>query len=275
VAHSAGGLVARVAWSVLVAADQTDLVQRIITLGTPHQGSYSVVQLFSYGNSTFLALGTLAAIAASVLAALLVPGPVCSAVSIVELLAVVATWPSMYQLLPFLGSPDAGSDPNRPLLYTASNWTSQQLAQKWLTHASTVWDPLMAQPSTLPPAAKLTTIAGTGGMTPDILTQPKQLGTIYAYGSTTLGDGAVTVEDALIPASWTYTVVQSHQDLPAGCVNAGIVAAEVTAVRSPPTPPPPTVAVAGTLVPTLGAPPYTAMDVLGGRGLTVQMGGDC
>jgi hypothetical protein len=111
VAHSAGGLVARVAWSVLVAADQTDLVQRIITLGTPHQGSYSVVQLFSYGNSTFLALGTLAAIAASVLAALLVPGPVCSAVSIVELLAVVATWPSMYQLLPFLGSPDAGADP--------------------------------------------------------------------------------------------------------------------------------------------------------------------
>ena len=275
VAHSAGGLVARVAWSVLVAAGQTDLVQRIITLGTPHQGSYAAVQLYSFGNSTFFALTALAGVASYVLASLPGPGPQCSAASAQELMSVVVTWPAMYELLPLLGSPDQATDPNRPLLYQAGNWQRQQLSQTWLTHASTTWASLMLASASMPPPGAVTTIAGTGLATPDVLQQPAQLGGIYAYGSTLAGDGAVTTQDALLPSSWQYTLNAAHQDLPSAAINAGLVASEVTAVRSPPPPVPAVGDLGGTMVQSLGPPPMIALNVLGGRGLTVMAGGDC
>ena len=84
----------------------------------------------------------------------------------------------------------------------------------------------------------------------------------------------MTVEDALIPTSWQYTIAAAHQDLPMAFTQSGELAKEVLAVRSPPPPTPLLVSVPGALVQLLGAPPILALNALGGRGLS-QPGGDC
>src|SRR5262245_2621457 len=47
VAHSQGGLVARAAYADLAATGQAGLVRRIITIGTPHRGTYRGVKIFA------------------------------------------------------------------------------------------------------------------------------------------------------------------------------------------------------------------------------------
>jgi hypothetical protein len=262
VAHSAGGLVARVAWSVLVAGGKTDLCSRIITMGTPHQGSYAAVQLLSGGNSTLISISALSALVNDFASLQFGIRTECLLNSYLEYLRIICTWPAIYQLLPMLGSPDQASDPNRPALYTASNWpaASGGVQQQWLDYASKTFAALMLSAASMPPSNVLTTLAGTGFATPDILTDPGALGTTVAYGSTGAGDGTVTEEDALIPASWRYSAVVAHQDQPLYWVQQGTIAAEVLAVRPPPTPTPPIRT--GTLpgVMTLGPPPVQTLN---------------
>ena len=61
VAHSAGGLVARAAWLALGQAGATNLVRRIVTYGTPHQGSYGAVRLWSLDAASLTSVQYLAA----------------------------------------------------------------------------------------------------------------------------------------------------------------------------------------------------------------------
>lgn len=273
VAHSGGGLVARAAWYALAAAGQTGLVSRIITLGTPHQGSYSVVQLWSGGNSTLIGASLLATLASPVVAEIFI-GYAFSCTDPVDFLQVIATWPSYYQTLPLLGSPDSADDPNRPLLYDASGWHIVDLDQHWLTYAMQQWATLIRSPSSLPPSWSLTTMAGTGFGTPAVLTRPSLLGTPLGYGSTLDGDGAVTVASALIPTSWQYTAPVAHADLPYYYAGTGELAAEIVAVRGPTSPVPAVAAAGGYAVQILGVPPLPLLDATRGAGVSPVMG-DC
>ena len=274
VAHSMGGLVARVAWSVLLAADQTARIGRIITLGTPHQGSYSMVELFTGDDSTFLLIVTLATLVNAALGAIPGPTPPCASVGVFNNLEVVFTFPGFYQLLPLLNSPNQASDPNRLALYTAANWQPHSPTQAWLDNASGPWATLMNSAASMPPAWVLTTVAGNGVPTPNLLNHPGNLGRVSAYGTTSAGDNSVTVDSALVAGSVQYTLPAAHNDIPLAALSAGILIPEILAVRTPITPVPPEEDIPGPVVQSLGGFPYPVPNVLRGSG-SGFMAGDC
>jgi hypothetical protein len=273
VAASGGGLVARVAWSILVASGQTDLVQRVITLGTPHQGSYSIVQIFSGGSTLILGVALLAYLPTVATDYAGVP-PAFGAYTVADVVGLILSWPSYYQVLPTLGSPDSGGDPNRPRLYSAANWADTPISPTWLAAAET-FSALLNSAASMPPANAMTTIAGTGLPTPDILAEPSQLGFLgRSWGSTEAGDGSVPTHSALVQQSWGYILSAAHNDLPFQACQTGLLAAEVLAVRPPATPVPPMDEVGGPMVYTLAGPPISTVGLVGvSQGGAA--GGDC
>jgi Lecithin:cholesterol acyltransferase len=239
VAHSMGGMVARRAWGALVARGRQGKVRRLVTLGTPHQGSYSVAALWA-GESE--SLGQLALLAAIGTLAQISLGPLATPAvhSIGQLIELSQSWPSLYALLPLLGSPDQIDDPLRPGLYSWPWLGSAGVSQHWLDLAGTTWAIEMLAGATYPPADVLTTVAGDGLPTPDRLVSPASLGYPSAYGRTTSGDGSVTVASALLPQSAQVVVRVAHTDLPAVLAASGLLAELVLATRLPLAPPPPT-----------------------------------
>jgi hypothetical protein len=258
IAHSQGGLVARAAWANLVATGDSAKVRRIVTLGTPHAGSYSPAALFSLSDQI---LDQLNQLSSNTQMAVDVFGFFNNGRtwSLTELAELAATWPSLYELLPSLNSPDAAADPNRLALYTASNWPAGRgVSQAWLNHALGPWAAFLASAASLPPAEVLTTIAGTGYSTPFSLADVGSLGDVGALGVTSAGDGRVTVASALLPQSVQYAIVAQHGDLPAAANAAGTLAQLVLAVRTPPVPIPPPATIVGGSVPVLAGPPLPA-----------------
>jgi Putative serine esterase (DUF676) len=254
VAHSFGGLVARVAWSELLARGQTGLVRRIVTLGSPHLGSYGAVALWSLDSDQLAQVRTLTVATATVLSAIspiIAPFP-WSRQALVRL---SATWPSLYETLPFLLGPDGTGDPYRSVLY-GSRWPEDRgISQAWLDYARQDWQPFASSMSMFPPADVATAVAGTGFPTPYRLVYPGQLGNDNAYERTSEGDNAVGALSALSlsPSAESYSV--AHADLPNQLALSGRLAALVTAARpGPPPPPPPAVLLAGAN-PVLAGPP--------------------
>ena len=255
VGHSAGGLVARVAWSHLVADNQTARVSRIITMGTPHQGSYSMVELFSGADSTFMAIVTLVTIANAILGAIPGPTPPCAAVGLYNNLEIVFTFPAVYELLPLLALPIERMIPigQRSIRQVIGNRHSPQ--QRWLDNAKGPWATLMNSAASVPPPG-FTTIAGTGVNTPDVLTYPAQLGRTSAYYFNLEADNSVPVHSALVPGSVQYVIPSAHNDIPMATINTGILLAEITTVRNADqTPVPPEEAIDAPLVQTIGGVP--------------------
>ncbi len=123
VAHSMGGLVARYAWFTLAANGNENLIRRIITLGTPHQGSYTPVDLFSGNEQTLTEMVFVSNLVKVILTPFGLVGnkPFWTPM---DILILMGTWPGLYQLLPTLGSQDSQGDPNRPLLFQKSNWSN-------------------------------------------------------------------------------------------------------------------------------------------------------
>ena len=259
VGHSAGGLVCRAAYAALEQGGNQNLVKRIITLGTPHYGSYAAMSLLIGQNSALLAVAAMSLLGTLLQSYIPAPPSLCQIATIQDLLQVIYTWPCAYELLPFLGSPDNATDPNRPKLYAAVNWQGLPLSQNWLTHASTVWDVAMAQPASVPPAWALTTMAGQGRNTLTQLSQPSQLGTQYATSATSAGDGLVTLPSALAGAAWQYISGASHADLPAYYIGTGQLVAEVLVNRNAGTPRPAGPVIDGSIPQTLAPIPFAQL----------------
>jgi Lecithin:cholesterol acyltransferase len=265
VAHSAGGLIARYAWLVLGQAGAQDLVRRIVTYGTPHQGSYGAVQLWSLDSSSLTQVQYLA-LARAALDPL---GPVnpCEYLLQSSLAGVTTTWPALYDTLPLIGGTEDAADPNRVVLFNAGNWQGPVTpSQAWLTQARLVTQPWLLSPASMPPSWVLTTIAGIGAPTVSTLLNPGSLGAKYAYAALADGDGTVTSGSALVPLSAQYTVTGMHNDLPLLLADTGLLAEAVLAVRTPPAPPPPAELLPGALIPLLGGPPIPSLGYpAGGR----------
>ena len=175
VAHSYGGLVARLAWSSLVGSGQSGLVRRIITLGSPHWGSYGAVRLWSLDSDQLTQVFYLSIPAAIVSATTnpFVPGRVWTES---QLATLAGTMPCLYWTLPSLLAPDAAADPGRSAVYGTTWPASRGVSTHWLQQAMTAWQPLLAGSSTFPPAWVLTTVAGVGLPTPSKLVYPQILG---------------------------------------------------------------------------------------------------
>jgi len=255
VAHSDGGLTARGAWAELVDQGQEARVRRIITLGTPHWGSYRVVQLFTGSDPVIQQLIVLSAAASIALnASDVVNRP--TAYSRAELASIAQTWVGAYEDLPTLDSPPAAYDPNRRVVYEGLLWRGPSpLSQAHLDEARDSFGPWLRSSASTPPPWVLTCFAGTGMPTYDRLLAPSALGTLPALGQTEEGDGTVTTDSALLAGSAQYTVRVAHADLPLALVRSGQVLDAILDPRGPPDPPPPPVVVPGVLNPTLAGPP--------------------
>lgn len=183
VAHSRGGLVTRVALSILSQSGQLGKVSRVVGLGVPHSGTWEAAGLLSgWQMWSRLVRNLLEAVPGSLAGDLLFGG----------WQDVVTTWPAIYQLLPapFASgvSPDALS-----ALYDPAQWAAvgHPVSAAWLDVAHQTWPALPPSPVSVP----WLDVIGTGFSTAIYprLPHPPAKSTDLVYS--TAGDGVV-------PAAW-------------------------------------------------------------------------
>jgi pimeloyl-ACP methyl ester carboxylesterase len=181
IAHSMGGLLARVA----LKHNGLEHVKRVITLGTPHNGTFAPVQAL---RGTYPSVQRLAAL---------------DQLHTAEQLAaeVFSTFISLYEMLPGAGTlsdldlhsprswPTTGPQPRSELLRTASAFIAQ-LA---------------------PGDARFTSIVGTGIRT---VTGLARRGDDFDYRITSLGDGTVPMASATLAGADNRYVHSEHSALP-------------------------------------------------------------
>lgn len=255
VAHSTGGLIARLAWGNLKGTNQENLVRRIVTLGTPHQGTYRPVMVFSTEDPLIRQLLFLNLMLGMTPVAR-IPGYTRWSNGSIRTLC--ESWPSLYQLLPALPAPVW--DPHRPAIYQNSNWTQGANPQQvWLDNAAESFWPLLNSPDYMPPAWVLTTVSGKGTATQYRLIDPQDLGDPNAIAATFAGDGIVTEQSALVEDSWQYKTTIAHIDQLPQLATSGKIAEWVLAERDPPSPAPPPASVAQLQPATYAGPPISSL----------------
>lgn len=234
VAHSAGGLVAVLAWAQLLASGDQAKVRRIITIGTPFLGSYGSLQWIAGQNATVKQLFGYAS------AVTMVTGFNPAKWTLNFLTALALTWPSFYELFPALDASDLVIDPFRPLLYTAGNYAGIAApAQSWLDHAGTFQSAISAAAASVPYWV-LTTVAAQGISTPyKLLSDQVRPLNLKSLGMTQDGDGVVTAASATIGRGLNVYVNGAHPSLPLGLAINGTLKELIIDPRGPITPPVP------------------------------------
>lgn len=233
VGHSMGGLICVLAYAQLVGTGQANLVRRLITLGTPFQGSYLPVNFLtglSASQAQLLAMGLWAGNPAS--------RPL-SVWTLAFLNALCLTWPAFYCLFPGLGGSEFAMDPNRGALYTATNYAATYSpSQAWLDFARNTLQPLVRNINTFPPDYVATYVYGVGLDTPAILDSSATPLDLFGISTTPLGDGVVTAGSAFRSPGLAVQVVCDHSSLPLALARSGALANFITDPRGPLDPPP-------------------------------------
>lgn len=210
IGHSMGGMLARLIYANESSAGRAGKVKRIITLGSPHWGSWRAAQAFGLfgpflywiytGIFLYDLVGGLLAARKRGIPFLENPDLLGSGVPL--LIRVMDSWPSVYELLPNLLEPGASSyDPHRVTAFeTASYPMNLFLSEHWLANARDVVHPALAAAEV--PADQLLTVRGwVNEQAPLALTRPPgDLGDddLYAYAP---GDLIVTVRSATLPTA--------------------------------------------------------------------------
>lgn len=181
VAHSLGGLVARSCWKILKDQNKEGQIKRIVTVGTPHWGAYGTPMVFTRLDTIYK----------SVLALMEVLNPLAVPTSARNLLdTVAASWPSLYELFPFLQDPFANQDPERAAVHQAATWQpiNPFVRANRLSFVAGVHQSLVAA---LPPASVMVSVRGRGRLTAFKVANPEKLDKVtgYLWGE---GDGAVS-----------------------------------------------------------------------------------
>lgn len=236
IGHSMGGLVARAAWTDLGRTGDQGLVRRIITLGTPHWGSYGGIEFWSAAGSMSSAWVDAAVYWSGSPA--LVAGSAAAQHYIDRVIASLLTWPSIYDLLPLLDAGDAFQDPHRAALFGAGQWHGRDgpISADLLRHSAEVTGVWLRSPASMPPPHILTVVAGGGFDTFEALDDPSRLGLDGALRSTLAGDGTVTVASAMAGQPVSVLVVCQHNALPAELSVSGLLFKLVMDERVPPAP---------------------------------------
>lgn len=211
VAHSMGGLVARLAWRNLVGKGKSNLIRRIVTIGTPHWGTYAALDLMVGNDDDARQVMTVRR--AYVLDLLF------EEMGKAEMCSIIRSWPGLYQLLPSLLAPDAFTDPMRSRIFDPVLWSGRVNAAH-LASASTSFQPIMNEAATKPPSTVLTAVAGTGMPTAGrIRTLVGIDPALWFYTEFEDGDGRVTTASASFDDATRYWQPGSH---------VGIVKSEYT-----------------------------------------------
>ena len=261
--HSAGGLVCRAAWAQLSASDRDTRVRRIICVASPHCGTYYAVNTFAGVSEFMTQLAQLNQITGGSFGSWVVF--YSAAWGVTDLVDVACTWPALYQLLPVAGGSDAGTDPNRLSLYTATEWHGLpvRISQRHLTTTRILFHSFLLDPSSRPPAHVMTVVSGRGTSTPATLDKPDRLGLTDAIGSTDEGDGTVTVASAEDNFPVVVKLTGRHSDLPWALVSSGMMLDLILDERAP-VPSPASVTVDTTPIPVrLGGPPIPTLSLAG------------
>jgi hypothetical protein len=232
VGHSQGGLIARLAYWQLKQQGKDSYVRRIITVGTPHYGLYNPVFLWAGRNDLpwYISLASYA-------------GPKrlgvdwSGSLSQREIMAIAATWPAFYELLPTLDGGDSDKDPRRPLIYM-KNWYPYPDDMHFgdFVDLRESYRQKMASGDSVPLGRKMATIAGIGQFTNVRLKLSNSLSNpVYEWDRNSEGDGSVTMKSALLDSAEKHTFIGEHVTLLAETVKFGLIAKLVTADISEPT----------------------------------------
>lgn len=239
VGHSNGGALARYAWAFLRAGGHQNLVRRIITLGTPHQGSYAslagMIGQLDWLNAVLVFQSAINALAT---------GPWVSSqigpYTIAEIALLQQSWQSWYHLLPNPFGSAFSADKNLPAIFTQNVWPPYSNVETGvLDFTFTDLLPAAVDPLNIPPSWVLTTVGGIGFATPKGVLRLPLRGKRGDLGSSTDGDGAVLLVSALVPGSYQVIFPYTHLDLVAASVAGGWLTAAILDPRGPPSPPPP------------------------------------
>lgn len=233
VAHSAGGLVATIAWASLVQSNQSNLVRRIITIGTPYQGSYGAIQWLTGVSPTVQELRAVSVAFGNLTGF----NPVEWTLSFLN--GIALTWPAFYELFPALDVPEEQGDPFRTFLYESATYPAlADPSQAWLDFARQIWQPRIKGFGTSPPQWVLTTVAGSGIATPNRLLTGAIPLNLNDLGTTVDGDGVVTVTSATKSPGLNLFVSGEHNSIPLGLAINGKLADLILDPRGPISPTP-------------------------------------
>ncbi len=200
VAHSMGGILARQVYSLMVAKGLGSQVSGIIFICTPHYGSFEIVRLFNRLPLTYQAIAIATGWADYAGGH---PGPA-------YLDAVIATWPGVYELLPFAGSgPLWKADPAQAAaLYGVSTYPDGNPFLETVLFTAAKTSQSLFNPAG--PANRTYCIAGVGQNTYYSLSGAAPLNTDNGYLSTSLGDGEVTLDEASLAGTPVAPVLTTH-----------------------------------------------------------------
>lgn len=248
VAHSAGGILAVLTWAELVNSGDSALVRRLITMGTPFQGSYSTIDFLAGTSPAAAQAFEVGQLGTAVIQGTwrTFQGPFLNGVAL--------SWPNFYYLFPALGGSEAAKDPNRPLLYGVNNYPNNiQPNPFWQNDAKDNFQPQLRAANTFPPENVATYVAGDALPTWSTLRSGDVPIDLNARGYTFSGDGVVTRGSALREPGAQYIVPCAHNSLPEGIAQTGLMAKLILDER-PPTPVPPTLVHEAVQMTTTDAP---------------------
>lgn len=200
VAHSQGGLVARAVWKLMAESGRDKALLRIVTIATPQYGSMEPVRLLCRLPALYIAL----------VVATGWPPTLLSEAGPAYLDDVIASWPGIYELLPFLA---AGPLPTlapalAPLLWQAGFYAGGNpfLQQQALDTA------LLSQEYLLDavPPGRMVSIVGTGQNTTHLPSGQGSPLTDGGYLFTQDGDGTVALDYASLPGVPRLIMQASH-----------------------------------------------------------------
>jgi len=232
VAHSLGGLVARFLWREEVAAGLQSQFKRLVTLGTPHWGTYNAVKAFNRQSESYrlLVIGTLG----SAMPLLERAVDALSGRPFAFLDRVLGSWPAIYEQFPNPQNPFVTGDIPRSILFTPSLWEPINVgvtAPRLTSGRATV--ALLNDPSTFPPAEKIVCFSGRGIATPSLFNRGQSITSRNAFFHTD-GDGTVARVDASLRGP-SVDVWTDHIDL----VRNPLVLGNLTRLLLNGLPPPP------------------------------------
>lgn len=205
VCHSMGGLVARAVYALLLNAGLGPQVQGLITLGTPHFGSWEVQRGFFGLPQLYQALAHFAGAAYPFNIASYRPD---------FLDVILASWPGWYELAPWRDSgPLFLQDPaTARALYQAPTYAggNPYVQQKWLDAAAVTQDYL----APAIPFGAVKCIRGRGFITANQLNPPNPLSKPEGYAYTNDGDSQVPMSYATVATAVNIDLPEFHGWLP-------------------------------------------------------------
>lgn len=250
VGHSAGGLVAVAAYASLVSTGHGDYVRRIVSICTPFQGSYAPVLWLNGTSGSVRQLADLA----NMVTWIPVIRPLEWSADFLNALAL--TWPSFYQLFPFLGGTEAVSDPYRGELFNATNYPAFiRPDQTWLTQAKDEFQAVFRGPNTFPPPWVMTCVVSSGIPTAFALSSARVPLVLSQLSLTSEGDGVVTRGSQLRQPSLVVDISSDHSSAPLGLTNSGVLADLIRDPRAAPSPAPPAMSVQPPITQNATEPP--------------------